>query len=684
MSPGPGWINVTLTPPYFLPAGHYYLDMPALNGSTNPWQHSANGLLSDTWMFNTTSGNWEQQNWNLTLITYTSNAVSPEAAGMTISSQAVQDINSSIGLGFANISSPISGSLVSLPVMNNTPIAYSFAFNATFSRFTLANVSVLVNETYPNWTIGIPIFNPGVPYFNYQANITGFPSDAYNIIAYSGSMVVGYDQINPATIELYSQADHVTFQSPNYLSLVQIPSHVYTGDSPNISVMALAMGNVSIFIYENSMLIYQNSTISAGLASFYWAIPASATAGVLSILTYYTGNNEVGSNETTETLETDARLNSVPLIVPALGMATLNCSYCESYSNIAITGAQVSFSVGDLTGDLSFQNTGNYTSDIDFSEYELIPGNYNISVQAEEDGFRPQNITVPLEIIPRSVSIVLTQSGTVLHPGEAVQFNLSVTDTLTGQSLPLPVNVSLQIVRSGAAPTDSNTLIASYLFTGITATGQYTWFVPSSFFTGDYDVILTIQNPFFSGSEVLTSAINIFPLTLPWLLIIIFGIGAIFGTAIYVQHEKRASKRSIQGLMIMDHKGTNVAQRITPEFSEKHSLLVSGAISGVMTLMQEITGKGLRRIKVEGGYIELIQRRSIWFVFLLRNNPTWIMRTTRKCATDIDSHYHSAIMEWTGGDLEISIDDFVKKWFGVMLSGNRKSNTPPELETRIE
>ncbi|HMF31530.1 MAG TPA: carboxypeptidase-like regulatory domain-containing protein [Candidatus Lokiarchaeia archaeon] len=680
MSTGPAWINVTLTPPIFLPAGHYYLYMPSVNNSVNAWQRTTVGVDGDTWINNQTSGNWELQNWNLTLIIYTSPIISPQAAGMTIASQNVHDIDPSAGTGWANISAPLSGPSISFPVTNTTPIAYSFAVNANIFRNTIASISMAVNQTNPNWTLAVPLDNPGTPFFNYQANITGFPFDAYNIIAYAGSAVLGYTRTNPGSIFLNAQANIVTFQSPNYIATVNFPPDIYTGDVPYIDVTTQDVGNVSVFIYQGPTLVYQNSTISSSLAAFRWEIPPGAIPGPLTIQTYYIGNNEIGSNETTTRLETDARLNTTGIVAAALGVVGLNCSYFEAYSGNPIPNAQVTFGVGNLSGQISYQNSGNYSVALDLSEYALVPGNYALSVQAEKDGYRPCNQTLLLQIIARPVSVQLAQSATTVHPGEAVQFDLNIIDTLTGGFLSRPVNATMQIFPAGEDHTNPQLAIASYSFTGITTTGQYTWFIPNTVLTGEYDVVITIDSPYFAGSKLLAQAINVIP-NLFWPLVVAIGAAASICTGIYVHREKIAAKRSVKGVMILNQIGTAVIQKISPDFSASNPLLVSGAVSGVITLMREITGKGLRRIKVEGGYIELVQRPKFWVVLLMHHNPGWVGGTIGNLADEIESKFGAIIAEWKGEELDLPILVLVKKWFGVEILKERSLGMPSEQNT---
>jgi hypothetical protein len=97
--------------------------------------------------------------------------------------------------------------------------------------------------------------------------------------------------------------------------------------------------------------------------------------------------------------------------------------------------------------------------------------------------------------------------------------------------------------------------------------------------------------------------------------------------------------------------------------------------------MREITGKGLRRIKVEGGYIELVQKPGFWVVLLMHHNPSWVGGTIKNLANDIASQYGAAIAEWKGQEMNLPVIELLKKWFGVDIGEEIPEVPPVPLDT---
>ncbi|HMF31529.1 MAG TPA: hypothetical protein VKK79_08950, partial [Candidatus Lokiarchaeia archaeon] len=513
-------------------------------------------------------------------------------------------------------------------------------------------------------------------FVNYQANITGFQSDYFNIQVLNGSTVVGYTWVNATTIQIASPIDHVTFQSLNYIACITCPAEVYLGSTVTVSACLLGYGNVNLTIQQGTNVLYQSIVAATYEAFFSWPIGTATPAGPVTIQAYLTGINEIGFNASATIIKTEAALLVTGATVPALDNVSLSCHYYEFYTQNPITDAQVSYSVSNLNGQLAPLDSGNYGVTLNLNDFSLVPGTYSFSVQALKDGYRPLTQVVPLVVIARPVNIQLAQSQTTAYPGDKVQFSLEITDNLTDTYLQRPVNVQLSIQLAGQETGASQTPAASYIFTGVTNTGQWTWTVPGEIAIGQYDVTVTVSSPFFAGTQVFSRALTIVTPQIIWPYLIGLAIAALVGASIYVKREKVISRRSVKGIMILSPQGSSIAQKISPDFSRQNSLLISGAISGVITLMREITGKGLRRIKVEGGYIELVQKTGFWVVLLMHHNPAWVGGTISNLAKDVEAQYGAAIAEWNGQELNLPILELVKKWFGVEILEERSLGLP--------
>lgn len=97
------------------------------------------------------------------------------------------------------------------------------------------------------------------------------------------------------------------------------------------------------------------------------------------------------------------------------------------------------------------------------------------------------------------------------------------------------------------------------------------------------------------------------------------------------------------------------------------SVLVSGAFIGILSLIKEITGSQLRTIEIEGGYVNLIHGNSFWLLIFLKDNPKWIKKGILKLKDEIQIEYGEKIQNFDGELFEISIDDWIKKYFNTQL-----------------
>lgn len=670
---GPGWLDVTVSTAIFLPKGHYYLYLPATGGTqTNAWGHTINGTAHDSWVFDGVS--WALQNWNLTLKIRTYNVLQPSAVGMTVTSQPVADLGN--GRGWVNLTKTITENPVTFIIGNTTPIAYSCALNATYYRHAPAGVNVSLSSDFPNWTLALP---PNDPAFgDYQGNLTGIRPDYWNIQAFNGTTSVGYSRPDSMTIIFASFANSLSFLSPNYISTVQGPDIAYAGSSVMIGVDTLSPGNISANIYNDSAGIYQNSTLSTGHVDFSWNVDEASQPGLVTLQVYYVGDNEIGVNTSFIKQNTDASLDVSDLVTLALDPATLNCRYYDPFSQVSITGAQVSFSVENLVGSLTYLSSGNYSAVLELGQYALVPGPYNLTLTASKDGVRPQNVTISLVIVPRPVNVRLTLSTPTVALGQMVQFNVELEDDKTSTFLDHPINVSLILHLRGNDPTQR---LTTYKFLRIIQSAQYSWLVPTDLALGTYDVEVIVEGDYYTGSSFLPGGLTLTQPVLWWPLLLGAMAAGALGAGIYVDLQKVHAKRSVKGLMILHTTGAPVAEHISPSFSKMDTVLISGAIAGIIALIREITGRGLRTIRIEGGYLELNRGESFWSVLLMHKKPTWIHHTIEQMVADIEMHHGTALRECCNGErIPIDIPEIVARHFGVNLDDTRNFRTATRPE----
>ena len=316
---GPAWVNVTLSPPIFLRTGHYYLFMAwsGSNGSSGAtcWAHVTSNMLAislgDAWTYS--QGAWSQQVWNLTLKVRTYVSINPSTVGMNVSTQPVVDLGN--GQGLVDVTQDIMGLFQEFIIQNDSPILFYYAVNVTYyGTLSISNANFLPEQGQLNWNISIPFTDP--IYVNYQAKITDMQSDYNNLQICSGKNTIGFTWVNTTTIQFASPANYITFDSPNYITDIECPTLVYPGSNANINVSVRGMGFVSVFIFQNAILLYQNCSTANMQASFAWPVQMSQTTGQVIVQVYFSGTNEVGINSSLITIITHPpSLGLVPVTI---------------------------------------------------------------------------------------------------------------------------------------------------------------------------------------------------------------------------------------------------------------------------------------------------------------------------------------------------------------------------------
>lgn len=464
-------------------------------------------------------------------------------------------------------------------------------------------------------------------------------------------------------ITLAGPADLITFSSPNYIAGVDFPPEVLTGTQATFNVSVTAPGNVTLEINSSTTMAYQSTEQGTGTVAFQWEVAPDTGAGLLSVSVFYFGNYEFGFFSGNLQVTTATVLSSSGINLPALALGVINAQYAGKYSGTNVDGANVTFSVSNYTGTLMTDAAGNYSAPLDLGTYALPPGIYSLQLAASKAGYQSCTNVVPLEVTPRPATITVTVQQAIAHVGDEILVDITVSDNITGTYLLRPADLNITLFSHGGDP--ARDAVFTHVYHGITSQTSISLPIPSSIALGKYDISVTVLNPFYAGSATVAGSLEVVAAPLTWQIAII-GVGAsIICVGIYIHHEKQRTKRSVKGLMILLETGTPIAENISASISRLDPTLISGAISGMMTLMQEITGGGLRTIKVDWGYLELTRGRSFWTILFLHRNPGWIRPTIKRMMADIERRYGNDIKAWKGAHFPIPIEEILMKYFGV-------------------
>ena len=153
-----------------------------------------------------------------------------------------------------------------------------------------------------------------------------------------------------------------------------------------------------------------------------------------------------------------------------------------------------------------------------------------------------------------------------------------------------------------------------------------------------------------------------------WWIALIVSFGAVLILiGIGLKAIKREAEHSVAGILIMHEGGAPLANEISPYFSSVDPVILSGAVSGITSIIREMTGHGLRTIEIEGGYMNLSKRGSFWVVIFSKKNPKWIKKTINACIDHLNEDWGGKIASYSGSSISIPINKYAKEYFHIEI-----------------
>ena len=379
---------------------------------------------------------------------------------------------------------------------------------------------------------------------------------------------------------------------------------------------------------------------------------------------------------------------TTPIISSVLNFPVSNSSPIEffywanlSYYRNSQASTQVSLTLDGANWNL----TGFSYPEVSFQDYKA-----NITgLEANYEDISAFNGSKP-------VAFSLPPPNTTLNVSSAVD-RISFTSPNCISSLEVPneifpgqkINLNVSVSREGNLRINIYSEISSVYQNGsyVSSLGKsFHWDVGTDLPAGNYSIEGTFftqnQVGFFRKNFALTRIAGLGGGETPdwWIIVFIIVCVGLVVTTTYVQGMKVRSRRSVKGAIIMNQGGMTIVRKIASEFTQRNPQLVSGAVSGILSLMREITGSAIKTIELEGRYLNIARTESFVFVLLLNHKPAWINGTIKRFVEKIDQEYGKDILHWNGtGDVDIPLGNLLKKWFGVQIQEARD----PEVELEM-
>lgn len=500
------WVNITFDPYLYLKSGTYYLWMD--NGYTFSkawWTGQDND--TDTWYV--TGGDWTPANFDLTLKVYTSNIVTPEDVNLRVEDIPVLN-DGDKGNGHTNFSGTINNSTMSLNVTVDSGISYKYSVNSTCYRNYSSIANFTINDEIVNWNLSLDLIDPGSEYTGYSAQISGFRSDYDYIRAYNGISPVDVDRIDDQNILILEVADTITFRGQNYVSSINIDAQVFIGDLISINGTVLDEGNVTVVIEAiNETLIYQNSSIFTDTYSFLWYIDPSIPYGNYSATAFYIGEGEVGNKRINFTVLNKASMSCGDVTGYSFDNLSISCNYIDAFTNLHIEDASMNYSISGIIGDMIYEiEDENYIGILDLTENPILPGSYLGICSVTKEGYNPIVTNFNLNILPRNISVIITNNISTVFHGENLGINISIVDNRDMGIVKIPINLELKIIKDSEE--DSEDIVLVENLTGISQSANFSWTIPSNLDVGQYKIMVTSISDYYEGSNTLNDAFTLY------------------------------------------------------------------------------------------------------------------------------------------------------------------------------
>ncbi len=672
-----GWTNI-VNDPLILEPGQYFVVMEVLDGEAEPqfshWMHSDDNSTL-TLFQDINIGSWEIADYDMGLIIDTIGYIEDiSAIDINVNEQEYIMENDLWTLDFTQI---IENDHVILNFTSNiSQLVYTYNISCTYFRFTplIPNIEIAQNEIHFNFTLDL--LEPELDYQDYQVIVNQIYLDYFYIEILNNGSIINYQRISPEEIVFFEWGEplELKFVSLNAIEQIDVIHTNHVGDLTNINVSTEYSGNITWLIYENDLLIHSQTNETNGFLSLDWELTPPLNSQNLNFQILFYGENHAGWEEEEIAIIQRTNITASPITAYVFDEIVLECEYWEIFSNDSVEDATITYDLEGFSSLLIQNELNQYQNTLELDPYNFGPGIYEITYTASCDGYDPQSFKAELQILSRPINFEIIQNGNDFKAGEELRLTVHLEDILGVNQLldPVDVKISLYAESPQSAYSTAQNQTIDYLIYTETAENvesNHTFLIPMEidFEAGIYTLSVEILSDTYNGIYIQNNFIEILEPTNNYLYFLF--IGPVIGTSVilFVINRKRQARKSIAGIMIMHENGVLIANKIEANFTDKDPLLISGAMSGMIMLIKEITGGGIKTIEIDEGYVSIVRGEKYWLVLFLRNNPVWIQSSIRNCVKQISNEVGSDIMSYSGMPIPISLDSLTLKYFHKII-----------------
>ncbi|MHA1674471.1 MAG: hypothetical protein ACTSYI_12695 [Promethearchaeota archaeon] len=681
-----GRVNI-LEDPLILETGQYFVVMNVSIEEEVPskthWQMSRENLTL-TLYYDTDFSSWEIGDFDLGLFIYATGVFEDKSAvDVIINDQRCSYDND---LFILDLTETIEDNKILLNFTTNISLIYIYDISCTYFRFSNQepNIEIIQNELHFNFSLDL--VKPSPEYLEYEVILNNIFPDYINIVIFNDTEEVEtVARISPSKIEFYEWADRMEFISSNAINIFDVISTNHVGEITNINVSTEYPGNITWEIYENDLLIHSQTYETDGFLSFDWELTPPLNSQKLNFQILFYGENHAGWGEEEIALIQHTNITASPITAYVFDEIVLECEYFEFFSNNSVEDAKITYELEGFSSPLFQNELDQYQSTLELDPFNFEPGIYEITYTAFCEGYDPQSYKTELQIFPRPINFEIIQNSNVFEAGEELHLTVHLEDNLDVGQLLNPVDLKISLFAqsqqiSNSAPQNQSLGFLIYTETAKNVESNHTFLIPMEidFESGNYTLSVEILSDTYNGIYIQNNFIEIFEPNTTNNYLYFLLIGPAIGTSLilFVINRKRQAKKSIAGIMIMHENGVLIGDKFETNFTDKDPLLISGAMSGMIMLIKEITGGGIKTIEIDEGFVSIVRGEKYWLVLFLRNNPLWIQHNIRKCVKHISNEIGSDIMNYSGFPIQFSLDNLTLKYFDKIIEDEVIEGSP--------
>lgn len=632
-----GWYSIEINDIIHLTKGNmvFIFEPQSTTPQFKKMYHSPIGQnVSKTWIYD---GTWNIVDYDLTMELNVTKFVSPESVDLKIDGISVE--NGIDNLGLASIEKTVINNPVILPITSNASVKISYSVNSTFMNENPLSYQIIQEGDIFRWNLTISPQNYSNPYTDYEIYIKGLRSDYSNFAAFYDNNSESFQILPNMIAYTTSPITMFSFSSLNYIESINIPDYSVIGEEMWVNTTGRAAGNFTLNIYPDSdenFSIFHETISGQTSANFLINLPTNFSGDSLELELIYEGNNEFGYLILPLNVFKKMEIVTTDYHAKTFEKINIICQARNLYSHNAVDEAEVHLYLQNLDITMNLTENEIYQATVDLNQLNLPSGTYKAVIQVQAEQFIAEHAEISLIVEKRSATIIVLKDRSTIQPGKTINWQIQLNDGETQKNLLRPVKITTQIT---AMSNHNQSGISDYqTINDVSQEVDLEWSIPKSADYGSYMLQVNITSDYYSGIKSFPEIVNVVK-PVGWYVYFSIFLGLVGGSSVIFFYYQEKIRRSLSGIIILHSNGLPLAYKLSGNLIETDAVLISAALTGVISIMKEITGSQARIIEIEGGYIQIVKMEEYWVIIFTTKSPVLIKPIILKFIKDLDQNY---------------------------------------------